>query len=221
MEIYQDNDTIQPLHEKKQPDMEFIAHRVNTLQKLTSLDKRWGAETDLRDTTAGIVLHHDPFPENAEKLEEFLACYRSTSTLILNVKSEGVEFRAMEILGRYAIPSWFFLDSSFAMIYKMSCMGFTNHALRYSRFESLETLALMRGRARWVWVDFLGSPVDDPYALSRIREMDYRICIASPGITGSAHEINSYIAWLKSISFSPDAVCAGTDEYTMWVEAGF
>ena len=41
--------------------MEFIAHRVNTIEELRKVPKEYGVELDLRDFGERLILQHDPF----------------------------------------------------------------------------------------------------------------------------------------------------------------
>ena len=52
--------------------MEFIAHRINTVEELKKLPKEYGVELDLRDDLNGrIYIQHNPF-EPGEDFEEYL-----------------------------------------------------------------------------------------------------------------------------------------------------
>ena len=56
--------------------------------------------------------------------------------MILNIKSERIEYKVLNLLQKYNINNYFFLDSSFPMIYQLSEEGEKNIAVRYSEFES-------------------------------------------------------------------------------------
>ncbi|MCX7997545.1 MAG: hypothetical protein N3A69_01155, partial [Leptospiraceae bacterium] len=73
--------------------MEFIAHRINTLSELKNLPSGIGVELDLRDgPREKLILQHDPF-KDGEDFEIFLSHYVNRGTLILNIKSERIEFK--------------------------------------------------------------------------------------------------------------------------------
>ena len=64
--------------------MEYIAHRINTVEELRKLDRRYGVELDLRDNLEGrIYISHNPF-EPGEDFEEYLKEYHH-GTMILNI----------------------------------------------------------------------------------------------------------------------------------------
>ena len=41
--------------------MEYIAHRINTVEELKKTPKECGVELDLRDFGDRLILQHDPF----------------------------------------------------------------------------------------------------------------------------------------------------------------
>ena len=49
--------------------MEFIAHRINTIEELKQVPTEYGVELDLRDFGERLVLQHDPF-KDGEDFEE-------------------------------------------------------------------------------------------------------------------------------------------------------
>jgi hypothetical protein len=115
--------------------MHFIAHRVNTIKDLKKIPFEYGVEVDLRDFGQKLILHHDPF-KDGEDFEKYLKYYNHGS-LILNIKSEGIEFKALEILKKNNVKKYFFLDSSFPMINQLSLKGEKNIALRFSEYEGI------------------------------------------------------------------------------------
>ena len=38
-----------------------ILHRINTINKLKNIDKKYGVGIDLRSFQKNLILHHDPF----------------------------------------------------------------------------------------------------------------------------------------------------------------
>ena len=112
--------------------MEYIAHRINTINELMNISPEHGVEIDLRDFGDRLILQHDPF-KDGEDFEQFLNKYEH-GTLILNIKSEGIEFKVKMLLKKYNIKNYFFLDSSFPMINLLSSSGEKKIALRAYRF---------------------------------------------------------------------------------------
>ena len=132
--------------------MKFIAHRINTVQELIALPKEYGVEIDLRDNLKGeVYIAHDPFI-TGDSFEDYLQNYNH-GIMILNIKSERIEFKVLELLEKFKIKDYFFLDSSFPMIYSLSKKGIKKTALRFSEFEGLDTIEKMVGLVDWIWVD--------------------------------------------------------------------
>lgn len=196
--------------------MEFIAHRVNTIQELDSISPQYGVELDLRDSLTGrIYIQHNPF-EPGEDFEEYLRHYKH-GTMILNVKSERIELKIQELLKKYHIEKYFFLDSSFPMIKLLSDQGENKIALRFSEYEGLDLLLAMQGKAEWVWVDCFSKLPLDSNAYKQIKKMRYKICIVSPELQGQPEKITEYKAQLKKYNIYPDAICTKVSNISKWL----
>ena len=98
--------------------MIFIAHRINSINKLKNLNPKFGVEIDLRDYNKDIHIVHDPFKKGI-KLSKYLKNYKH-KFIICNIKSERIEFQDIKILKKFKIKNFFFLDSSFPM--KVICV---------------------------------------------------------------------------------------------------
>ena len=76
---------------------QIIIHRCNTIDQIKSVPHKYGVEIDIRTYKNQLILHHDPFSDNGEKLEDWLIHFKHNS-LILNVKEEGLEERLIQII---------------------------------------------------------------------------------------------------------------------------
>ena len=192
--------------------MEFIAHRINKKEELEKVSREYGVEIDLRDNIDGtIYINHDPFILG-ENFENYLKEYNH-GTMILNIKSERIELKILELLKKYNIKNYFFLDSSFPMIKLLSDKGEKNIALRYSEYEGLDTLEKMQGKVDWVWVDcFTKLPIDNKI-YRKIKDMGYKLCLVSPELQGQPEKIELYAKQIKGEKIEFDAIC--TKEYNM------
>lgn len=193
--------------------MQYISHRVNTIKELESTPCEYGVEVDLRDDFEGhIYLSHDPFVRG-DDFEEYLSHYRH-GTMILNIKSERIEWRILELLKKYSIKEYFFLDSSFPMIWSLACNNIFDSAIRVSEFESLETAFKMAGKARWIWIDcFSNIPIGITEA-NKLKECGYKLCMVSPELQGRWTDVDSYIEILGD--YPLDAVCAKRARLKDW-----
>lgn len=195
--------------------MEFIAHRVNKVEELRELPEEYGVELDLRDDLTGrIYIQHNPF-EDGEDFEEYLKEYHH-GTMILNIKSERVELKILDLLKKYNIKKYFFLDSSFPMIWLLSEQGEKNVALRVSEFEGMDTARLMRGRVEWIWVDcFSKIPITKDDA-DELHAMGYKLCLVSPELQGRNEDLEPYKEQLEKAGIQMDAICTKSYNISRW-----
>jgi hypothetical protein len=197
---------------------EFICHRINKLDELIKIDKSFGIELDIRDDhkTGNLILAHDPFIEG-EYFEEYLQSYNH-STLILNIKSERIELKCLELLEKYNITNYFFLDSSFPMIYLLNKKYSNNKiASRYSEFEPIEFSEKIKDMIEWIWVDcFTYLPLNkDSYY--KIKNLNKKICIVSPELQGQKEKIQVYREQLIDNNIIPDAICCKEYNIIEWI----
>lgn len=193
--------------------MEYISHRVNTIEALKNTPSDWGVELDIRDDLEGdLYLEHDPFTLG-ESFEEYLKEYMH-GTMILNIKSERVELRVQELLKKYNIQKYFFLDSSFPMIKLLSDQDEKNIALRYSEYEGMDTLEKMQGKVEWVWVDCFSYLPLNKEVYQKLKKMEYKICLVSPELQGQSEKIEEYVN--QVIGMEIDAVCTKAYNVEKW-----
>lgn len=197
---------------------EFIAHRVNTLAELKALPAEYGVELDLRDDLTGrIYIQHNPF-EDGEDFEPYAAEYglHHTGTMILNVKSERIEHKILEIIKKYGIKRYFFLDSTFPMIKLLSDGGERNIAVRFSEYEGLGTVRAMAGKIDWIWVDtFTHLPINRAI-FDEMKSLGYKLCLVSPELQGQPEKIESYKKQLADENIIFDAICTKSYNIGKW-----
>ncbi len=184
--------------------MKFIEHRVNTVAQLRRVPPEHGVELDLRDRGERLILAHDPF-QDGEDFAPYLREYRH-GTMILNVKSERIEHRALEELAAAGtVGDYFFLDCSFPMIRLLVSRGEHRIAVRFSEFEPIEGPLSLAGEVDWVWVDcFRRLPLDDA-SYARLSEA-FKICLVSPELQG--HDPGRIAEFARQIEpYAIDAVC--------------
>lgn len=201
--------------------MLFIAHRVNTSNELKTIPTHFGVEIDIRDKDNDCVLQHDPFystdttdstestesikspKSDPEKFEDWLKEYNH-ALLICNIKSEGIEWKVIELLKKYHITNYFFLDSSIPMIQKLLKSGETNIAIRYSEVEPIEFVEKWSNKVKWCWIDcFTHYPLHDPIL------DNFNCCYVSPALQGriNKEEIQISSDYIKGIRNEKSAVC--------------
>lgn len=192
--------------------MKLIAHRRNTLAELQATPTYYGVEVDIRSVGQQLVIHHDPFL-NGEDFVTWLDHYRH-STLILNVKEEGLEQRLMDLMAARGIEDFFFLDQSFPFLIKTARQGERRCAVRVSEYEQLDTALSLAGKIDWVWVDcFTRFPLSGSDAF-KLHEAGFKLCLVSPELQQRTDpgEIPALQQLLAERRITPEAVC------TKWPE---
>jgi len=194
----------------------FIAHRINTVEELKILPKEFGVELDLRDEGNELILQHDPFV-SGEKFSDYLAHYQH-GTMILNIKSERIEHKALELLNKSNITDYFFLDSSFPMIRLLSHQGEHKCAVRFSEYECLNTVMAMKGVIDWVWVDcFTRLPIDTK-SFRILKDAGFKLCLVSPELQARPEDIESYRIELENSGIIFDAICCKVHNINKWTK---
>ena len=195
--------------------MEFIAHRINTVEELRNLPREYGVELDLRDSLdERIYIQHNPF-EPGEDFEEYLKEYHH-GTMILNIKSERIEHKALEMIKNYDVKSYFFLDSSFPMIWLLSNQGEKHIALRISEVEGLDTARNMAGKVEWIWLDCFSKIPIGKAEYDELKKLGYKICFVSPELEGRNEDIETYKDVLENSGMIMDAICTKEYNITRW-----
>lgn len=201
--------------------MQIIHHRINNLDALQTIPPEHGAEIDVRYHENHLILHHDPFAHHIQpyplKLEDFLKQYQLNGPLILNLKSEGIEEKIIDLMQKYNIKNWFFLDMSMPYFVKYAKIaankeleGFhsANMAVRFSDKEPIEYALAFEGQAGWVWVDFFDVHPLNPSSYKYLKDANFKICLVSPELqkhdVSKIHMLRDYF---RGAQIRIDAVC--------------
>lgn len=194
--------------------MKIIAHRRNTRLDLDATPKEFGVEVDLRSSSGRLITAHDAFSPG-EDFQFWLENF-DHSTLIANVKEDGLEDLIMKSLAERDIEDFFFLDQSFPSIFRFALSGEPRSAVRISEFESLETALALAGRVRWVWIDSLERFPLSEKEMDRIASAGFMTCIVSPELQGRNpdNEVPELLEMFKGWQVEIDAVC--TKRADLW-----
>lgn len=194
--------------------MEYIAHRINTIEELKQTPKEYGVELDLRDFGDKLILQHDPF-KDGEDFEEYLKHY-DHGTMILNIKSERIEHKVLELIQKYNIKKYFFLDSSFPMINLLSKSGEKNIALRFSEFEGIDTILNMTDKVEWIWVDCFSKLPITAQNYKLLKEHGFKFCLVSPELQSQNEKLEAYKQYLQNEGIVFDAICTKIYNIEKW-----
>ena len=96
--------------------MEIIIHRVNKIKELKKLNKKFGAEIDLRVYKGKIILNHDPY-SNGDNFDDYLSEY-DHGTLVLNIKETGIEEEVLKKVKKKGLKDYFILDAEIPFFFK-------------------------------------------------------------------------------------------------------
>lgn len=193
----------------------YAAHRINTVAELQKIPTYYGIELDLRDNTEGqIYMEHDPF-KGGELFSEFLQHYQHRF-IILNIKSEGIEPKVQSLLQEHGIVDYFFLDSSFPMMIKLARSGEHHVAVRFSEYESLDSVLRLKGLVSWVWVDCFSIFPLTPEVYSTLIEAGFKICIVSPELQKQDSLLEVYRDYMRTHAILPDMVCTKVYNIPRW-----
>jgi len=205
--------------------MIFIYHRVNTLEELSKVPFDSGAEIDIRYHNDDLILHHDPFghhEKRPELLKNFLTEWRHRGPLILNIKTEGIEQRCIDLMNQYQVRSWFFLDLSmpyfvkyanFASAGSVNGLSPENLAVRFSEFEAEDYAMGFAGKAGWMWIDCFNELPVNANKIAYFKSVGFKICIVSPELQG--HNLTRITEFKDVLSDGFDAIC--TKRPDLWI----
>ena len=196
----------------------FIVHRINKLEEINNISNIFGVEIDLRDnyTNNELILSHDPF-NNGEIFEDYIKNYQN-KTIILNIKSERIEIKCLELLKKYNITDYFFLDSSFPMIYLLNTKYSENNiACRFSEFEPIDNYLTNSNMTKWVWVDCFTKQPLTYNIYNKIKELNGKICIVSPELQGQSEKIEIYKKYFNDNNIFPNAICCKIYNIIKWI----
>ena len=194
--------------------MEIILHRINKIKDLKTVDPSFGVEIDIRTYGKDLVLSHDPF-KRGDKLQDYLKEYKH-GTLILNIKESGIENNVLSLIQGYQnVKNYFLLDVEFPYIFSACKKNFKNIAVRFSEFESINTVAKFKGLVNWVWIDtFTKLPLNQD-SINILK--NFKTCLVCPDRWDRQEDIAFYKEKLQKINFRLNAVMTSRSTYNKWL----
>ena len=192
--------------------MELIAHRINSVKKLKKLPKKYGAEIDLRSNGSNIILNHDPH-KKGEKLKNFLSYYNH-GTLILNIKESGIENEAIKISKKFKIRKFFLLDVEMPFICKNKKNINKSLSVRYSEYESIDTVKKFINNVGWVWIDTFNKLPINKANIKVLKK--FKTCLVCPERWNRPQDISLYYKKMKFQTFFPNLVMTSQKNFSRW-----
>ncbi|MBD1150646.1 hypothetical protein IDH12_04595 [Pelagibacterales bacterium SAG-MED29] len=192
--------------------MELIAHRLNKIKELTKLPKKYGAEIDLRSSGSKIILHHDSF-KKGEKFENYLSNYNH-GTLILNIKESGIEKEAIKIVKKFNIKNFFLIDVELPFIFQNNKSVNKDISIRYSEYESIETVKKFVNNVGWIWIDTHKKLPLNKNISNTLKK--FKSCLVCPERWGRPKDIRPYFQKMQKINFIPNSVMTAKKYFKTW-----
>lgn len=178
--------------------MLVVRHRVNTLERI---NPELGIEFDVRESSLGIIVTHDPWT-SGPSLNDFLEAQRGRPFYIVNIKCEGIEHRVLDCLYRHGIANFFLLDCSFPSIVKLSSNGESRLAIRRSEYEEIPMS--LCGKVQWIWIDCFSKIPVSKEECQLLRTNGFKLCFVSPELHGRPNDLLEYGTEMTG---SVDMVC--------------
>lgn len=192
--------------------MEFIIHRVNTIEELKRIPKEYGCEIDIRTDGSKLILNHDPFSKGDDFID-YLDEYKN-STLVLNIKESGIEDIVLEEVRSRGVKSYFLLDVEFPYLYNATEKGERNIAVRFSEKEPIENLNKFKDKLDWVWIDTIN---DFPVNLkNRHSFKNQKTCLVCPSRWGRPQDISKYKNRINLLNLKMDRVMTEIELINKW-----
>lgn len=168
--------------------MKIISHRGywrSPLEKnskdaiIRSFKLGFGVETDLRDCQGKLAISHDPPMGHELSFEELLQIHSEADNslpLALNVKSDGLQLMAADLIQRYSIKEYFFFDMSIP-----DMVGYNRMGLRFfTRQSELEPEPTMLAESSGVWIDLFHSDWITEGIVASYLKQGKSVCLVSP-----------------------------------------
>jgi len=186
--------------------MLYISHRINYLDSATIFSASDGIEFDIRDSNGQLIVQHDACKEG-QLFSAFLEFCPPTKFYIVNIKAEGIEESAIKLLTDRGIQNFFLLDCGMPSLVRLGRTGEKRTAVRFSEYESFETVVAVAPFVSWIWVDvFTQLPLTKQIS-EHAKHLGLRLCLVSPELQGQPGKREEYLSYCKENGIELDAIC--------------
>ena len=195
--------------------MHITQHRRNSIDLLKNTDTSFGVEIDIRSWKDKLIINHDPFKRGIE-LVKWLEFYNHR-ILVLNIKEEGLEKKVIELMNKFKISNFFFLDQSMPFLINTCKSGESRSSIRVSNYEIIENVHNFEGKIDWVWIDIFESIPLKKSDFINLNKLGFKTCLVSPELQGHGQSMLQIVQdFLKKENIYLDAVCTKYPE--KWVK---
>lgn len=160
----------------------------------------------MRTFDSELILNHDPLKPGV-KFYDWLKHYKH-SFLIINVKEDGLETHALDLMNEFGIDKFFFLDQPVPSLFKAAKIFPDVCCARISDLESIESAIKMN--VSWVWLDSLSGNWDYLLdAIEKLSRIGIKMCLVSPELhrLSFEQELSKLRSMLNEAPMKIDAVC--------------
>lgn len=177
--------------------IEMIAHRgywkekseQNTMDSFTlCFEKKYGIETDVRDYHGKVIISHDPYVgDNPIYFEDVLknyVKYKSSVTLALNVKTDGISDKIKNLVNQYSVKNYFVFDASVPELLRYR----NNELTYYTRHSEYEEHPNLYDKAQGVWLDQFRDMWFNKDTITKHLDSGKRVCIVSSELHRRDHK---------------------------------
>ena len=189
--------------------MLHIAHRINYLDSdvaNTIFSVADGIEFDIRDSNGDLIVQHDAC-QTGQPFSEFLTFCPPSKFYIVTVKAEGIEEIAIQLLTEHGIQNFFLLDCGMPSLVRLGRAGEKRLAVRFSEYESFETVAAVASFVSWIWVDVFTRLPLTKQSSEKAKELGLRLCLVSPELQRQPEKREEYLTYCRENGIVLDAVC--------------
>ena len=173
----------------------------------------FGTETDVRDFNGELVISHDIASEESMSVDSFLKLYKSvndTLPLALNIKSDGLQLKLIELLKRRSVKNYFVFDMSVP-----DGLNYLKTGLNiFTRQSEYELNPSFYEKAQGVWLDeFHAHWITEEVLIEHINN-NKLVCIVSPDLHKRTYlnEWKNYKEYDKTMNFKNVMICTDYPE---------
>lgn len=179
--------------------MIFLSHRglwktkteQNTLSAfLTSFEKGFGCEIDIRPQNGQLVISHDVPTQLCLTLEELFETYQKLQCnlpIAINIKADGLQTLLQKLIEKYSITNYFAFDMSVA-----DTLGYRKHQLKFfTRQSEYEAIPPLYEDAQGVWLDCFEGDWWKPEDVEPHLQQGKFVALVSPEL----HQREYHAAW--------------------------
>ena len=184
-----------------------VIHRINNINQLKIINKKFGIEVDVRSYGKEIVVNHDPFIKSLN-FSKWINFY-DHKILFVNIKEVGIERTVLDILNLNGIKNFVLFDVSFPYLFKFLNLGEKRIATRVSKYESINSTFNLNIKPKWIWIDLFEDKIPlNSENYNKLIKNNYKLILVSPELHGrSDQSIDIIKKQIERNQFKFNAVC--------------